>query len=427
MQYSHWTHRHPITPCCRRVVITGLGAVSAAGIGVPALWEALLSGRSGIGPITSFDTTGMESRIGGEVKHFNPLKLIDGRLRPKRLSRQAQFSLVAAGEALADAKLNNEILRARSGAVILGSVLSGLNEAEETALKVERNGARFASAAAVPRLNMQGQATALVEMLELENSPSLCVSTSCMGGIDAVALGASMIKSGQCDFVVCGGTDAPLSRMPAAEISQAGLMSRRNDEPERASRPFDRERDNGLLAEGAGIVILEERDAALTRGVAGYAEILGSHTCRDLRGAMPGTGLALSMRSALDNAGCGEAQIDYISAWGCGDPNVDRYETESVKEIFGARAYSIAVGSIKAVTGNPFAAAGALQLIAGSLSFQHDVIPPTANYEHVDLDCDLDYVQGAPRRVRLRHVLVNAHGLGGGNTSMVLGRASSED
>jgi 3-oxoacyl-[acyl-carrier-protein] synthase II len=422
MRYSQWTHQHPITTDRRRVVITGLGAVCAAGIGVPALWQALLSGKSGIGPITRFDTTGMESRIGGEVKDFEPLKLIDTRLRPKRLSRQAQFSLVAAGEALRDAKLTNQMLKPRDGAVILGSALSSLNEAEETALKVERSGARFASAASVPRLNMQGQATALVEMLELENVPSLCVSTSCMGGIDAAALGASLIKSGQCDFVVCGGTDAPLSRMPAAEIAQAGLMSRRNEEPERASRPFDRERDNGLLAEGAGIVILEEYQAALNRGIKPYAEILGSHTCRDAYGAMPGTGLAITMRAALDNAGCDDALVDYISAWGCGDPNVDRYETESVKQIFGTRAYELAISSIKAVTGNPFAAAGALQLIAGSMSFRHGLIPPTANYEHRDLDCDLDYIQGNPRRLRLRRILVNAHGLGGGNTSMVLGR-----
>jgi 3-oxoacyl-[acyl-carrier-protein] synthase II len=423
MRYAQWTYRHPIATERRRVVITGLGAVCAAGIGVPALWEALLTGKSGIGPITRFDATGMESRIGGEVKDFQPLKLIEARLRPKRLSRQAQFSLVAASEALKDAKLTNAMLKARNGAVILGSVLSSLDEAEETALKVERSGARFASAAAVPRLNMQGQATALVEMLELENIPSLCVSTSCMGGIDAATLGASMIKSGQCDFVVCGGTDAPLSRMPAAEIAQAGLMSRRNDEPERASRPFDRERDNGLLAEGAGIIILEEYQAARDRGITPYVEILGSHTCRDVQGAMPGTGLAVTMRTALDQAGCSGATIDYISAWGCGDPNVDRYETESVKATFGAHAYDIAVGSIKAVTGNPFAAAGALQLIAAAMSYRQGLVPPTANYEHGDLDCDLDYIQGTPRRVALRHAIVNAHGLGGGNTSVVLGRA----
>ncbi len=403
-------------------MITGLGAVSAAGIGVSALWDSLLAGRSGIGLITHFDPAGMESRIGGEVKDFHPLKLIEPRLRPKRLSRQAQFATVAAVEALADAKLTNQLLRARQGAVILGSVASSLLDAEEASLKVERSGAQFASASAAPRMNMQGQATALVELMELENAASLCISTSCMGGIDAAAIGARMIRAGECDFVVCGGTDAPFARMSAAIFSQAGQMSLRNEEPERASRPFDRERDNGLLAEGAGIVILEDLESARARGVQPYAEILASHTCRDARGSMPGTGLAVTMRAALDNAARNDMEIDYISAWGCGDPQVDRYETAAIKETFGARAYEIAVGSIKAVTGNPLAAAGALQLIASSLSFRHDLLPPTANYEHADVDCDLDYIKGSPRRARLRNILVNAHGLGGGNTSVVLSR-----
>jgi 3-oxoacyl-[acyl-carrier-protein] synthase II len=422
MNYSHWTYRNPTATAPRRVVITGLGAISAAGIGVPALWESLLAGRSGIGPLTNFDASELDGRIAGEVLGFDPIKLIEPRLRPKRLSRQAQFAIVAASEAVRDAGLDNPKLKGRRGAVILGSVSSGINDAEESSVKVERGGPRSASAVSLPKLNMQGQATALLELLEMENIPSMCVSTSCMGGIDAVTLGASMIRNGRCDLVVCGGTESTLGKMISSLFGQAGMMSRRNDEPERASRPFDRERDTGVLAEGAGVLVIEELSAVEARGGRAYAEILGDHTCRDAENGFHGIGLATTMRTAMENANCNPAMVDYISAWGCGDPMVDRYETQSIKEVYGERAFDIAVGSIKGVTGNPLAAAGALQLVASSLVFRHGLLPPTANYEHADVDCDLDYIQGAPRRQRPRFVVVNAHGMGGGNTSVVLGR-----
>ncbi len=408
------------------MVITGLGAISAAGIGVAPLWEALLAGRSGIKPLTNFDPSDLEGRIAGEVLGFDPVRLIEARLRPKRLSRQAQFAVVAASEAVRDAGLDNSKLKGRRGAVILGSVSSGINDAEESSLKVERSGPRSASAVSLPKLNMQGQATALVELLEMENIPSMCVSTSCMGGLDAVTLGASMIRNGQCDLVVCGGTESTLGRMISALFGQAGMMSRRNDEPERASRPFDRERDTGVLAEGAAVLVIEELDAAQARGARAYTELLGDHTCRDMQNGCHGVGLAITMRTAMEKACCDPAKVDYISAWGCGDPLVDRYETQSIREVYGKRAFDIAVGSIKGVTGNPLAAAGALQMVASSLVFHHQLLPPTANYEHADIDCNLDYIQGAPRRSHPRFVVVNAHGMGGGNTSVVLGRSPQE-
>ena len=386
-----------------------------------ALWQALLEGRSGIGPITLFDPSGVPSKIAGEVKNFDPVKLIDGRLKPKRLSRQSQFALVAAAEAAADAGLDNKALRSRQCGVVLGSALSNAQEIAANMRQMDDRGAATIRPSALPIISMHSQANAVVEMFELDNIPAFSVSNACMSGTNAVTTARAMIQAGQVDAMICGGTDAPLEHSPATEIIAAGMCSSRNDEPERASRPFDRERDNGLLAEGAAIVILERLDLAVERGATIYAEILGDHTCRDPEGSPPGTGWVRTIRSALQNARCDPGLIDYVSAWGCGDPLLDRIETQAIKEVFGERAYDLAVSSVKAVTGNPLGAAGTLQLVAAAMSLRYGILPPTANYEHADVDCDLDYIQGAPRRARPRRILLNTHGMGGGNTCLVLG------
>jgi 3-oxoacyl-[acyl-carrier-protein] synthase II len=420
MNYSHWTHRNPTASDRRRVVVTGLGAVSAAGVGVPILWDALLKGRSGIGTITRFDTSGMDSRIGGEVKDFHPQLLLDARLRPKRLSRQAQFVLVSGQEAVSDAGLDAAALQRRRCGIVLGSALCNAEEIAANAMQIQHRGVGSVRPTALPLINIQSQATAMVEMFRLENIPAFCLSTACMSGITAITTGRDMIQAGQCDLVICGGTDAPLSVTPAAELVQAGLCSPRNEEPGRASRPFDRERENGLMAEGAGVVILESLEAALARNATPYAEIVGDHACRDPEGGVAGSGLARTMQTALDNAQCAPEMVDYVSAWGCGDPELDRTETNAIKQVFGSHAYRLAVSSIKGVIGNPLGAAGALQMVAGAMSLRHELLPPTANLDHHDLDCDLDYIQGSARRVRARNVLISAHGLGGGNTCVVM-------
>ena len=397
-----------------------MGAVSAAGIGVAALWEALLAGRSGIGPITRLNLPGMESFIGGEVKDFHPAKLIEPRLRPKRLSRQAQFALVAGEEAVADAGLDGAALRRRKSGVVLGSALCNAEEIAVNAVQIHNRGAGTLRPTALPLINIQSQAIAMLEMFSLENVPAFCVSTACMSGITAITTGRDMIQAGDCDLVICGGTDAPLSVTPAAELVQAGVCMSRNADPSRASRPFDRERDNGLMAEGAGVVVLESMDAAMERQARWYGEITGDHTCRDPEGGSTGSGLGVTMQTALDNARCSACDVDYVSAWGCGNPELDRAETNAIKDVFGSHAHILAVSSIKGVIGNPLGAAGALQMVAGAMSLRHGLLPPTANYDHRDLDCDLDYIQGGPRRIRARNVLISAHGLGGGNSCVVL-------
>ena len=418
MSASYHFHRKPAP---RRAVITGVGAVSAAGVGVPALWQSLLEGRSGISRITRFDTEGMASVLAGEVKNFDPLKLIEPRLKPKRLSRQAKFAVVATGEAVRDAKLDTPTLRQKRLGIILGSAICNLEEVVESARQVERRGAQNANATMIPLANMQAEAIALADLLGVDNAETMCVSTSCVSGTDAVKLGLDLIRSGRFGTIICGGTDAPTSITPMAEFSTAGLSSRRNEEPERASRPFDRERDSGLIAEGAGIVVLESLEDAEDRGAAIYAEVLGGHACLDPAKNRPGSGLETTMRTAMANASVSPEHIDYISAWGAGHPVLDRYETEAIKNVFGGHAHQIAVSSIKGVIGNPLGAAGALQVVALCLGYRQSLLPPTANLEHPDMDCDLDFIKDRPRRLRLRNSLINAHGLGGGNTSLVIG------
>ena len=426
MNSRSWQQAYLPPPTERRVVITGLGAVSAAGIGAPALWQALLAGRSAISEISRFDVSDMKSRIAGEVKDFDPVKLIDARLKPKRLARQGQFAVVAADEAVRDAGLSAAALRPRRCGVTLGSASCNTGEIAEAALRVDSRGPSQLNPSTMGIFNMQSQVSAVIDLLGLENVPSLSVAGACTSGLDAAAYGYYLIHSGQADVVICGGTDSPLSRTGSSVLIQAGICSTRNDEPERASRPFDRERDNGLMAEGAAVVILERHDLAMERGAKPYAEWLGNFACRDQQGTEPGSGLGFTMRTALQNARCSEREVDYISAWGCGDQTIDRLETAAIKEVFGERAYDIAISSIKAVTGNPLGAAGPLQLVASALSLRHNLLPPTANYEHGDIDCDLDYIQGPARRSKPRRILLNAHGQGGGNTCVVLGPVAAE-
>jgi 3-oxoacyl-[acyl-carrier-protein] synthase II len=427
MSYPFRSHyQYCRLPAQRQVVVTGVGTVCAAGNNAKDFWRSLIEGRSGISRITRFDTTGMDSTIAGEVKGFDPLQLIAPRLKPKRLSRQTQFAVVAAQEAARDAGLDFSLRRSgkRIG-VVVGSSICGLEAVTESAVKVQQKGAGFGNPSIIPIGNLQASALAITELLELEDAFAMGISTACISGTDAVKTASDMIRSGRFDAVICGGTDAPLSRTPMAEFTLAGLCSMRNDSPEKASRPFDRERDSGTIAEGCGIVVLESLESAADRGAAPYAEILGDYAAVDPDKTRPGGGLESTMRGALENARCSPGEIDFISAWGCGHPVIDRCETEAIKRVFGTHADEMAVGSIKGVTGIPLGASGVLQLVALALSYRHEMLPPTLNCDRPDLDCDLDYVSGSPRRMRLRKTLLNAHGLGGGNTCLVLDRASS--
>ena len=404
----------------RRVVVTGLGALSAAGLTKEALWESLLAGRSGIGPVTRFDASGMSSRIAGEVKDFNPIHTIDPALKPRRMSRQTQLGVAAAMQAIKDAQLTPAFLKNRAVATIIGVASGSCEMVSDSALMVEKHGPLHASRMAVGSATPQATSAAVSRLFEAKQNLVVGVSSACAAGLDAVGKAFHMISSGRVDLAICGGADAPISRTPMAEFSASGLLSTHNHEPLRGGRPFDRERSGGVIAEGAAVAILETLDSARARGISCYMEICGYDSCIDSGDDQPGSGLEPAMQGALVHGSCTPDEIDYISAWGPGDPIFDHCETRAIKNVFGPRAYQIAVSSIKGVIGNSLAGAGPLQMTALAFAFRDRMIPPTCNYEHSDIFCDLDYVRNTPRRANLRRALINAHGVGGGNSCLLV-------
>ncbi len=409
-------------PDRRRVVITGVGAVSAAGVGAKALWEALLEGRTCIDIYERVGAAGTDLGVAAAVKGWDAARHIEPRWRPRRMARVTQFAVVAAHEALKDAGYRPEDLAGRQVAVILGSSVSTTREVEMLVREMDNAGTRGVPPSATAGQNFQSAAIAVAELLQMSTANITSLTNNCTSGVDAIGQAVDLIRFGRYDFVVAGGTDAPLTAVVASAIKASGMTSKRHL-PLEASRPFDRERENGVLGEGAGMVVLETAALARDRGVEPYVEICGVHACPDQRRDQPSSGLEITMKGALDNAGCNVRDVDFISAWGCGDPVLDRCETEAIKNVFGQEAYRLAVGSIKGVTGIPLGAAGALQLVALSLSHRNNLLPPTVNWRHGDVDCDLDYIGGQPRRVKLRKTLLNAHGLSGGNISLVVGGA----
>lgn len=402
------------------MVVTGLGALSAAGLTKEALWESLLAGRSGIGPVTRFDASGMSSRIAGEVKDFYPLQTIDPALKPRRMSRQTQLGVVAAMQAIADARLDARTLKERTVATIIGVASSSCEVVTETALLVEKHGPMHASRMAVGSSPPQATSAAVSRLFEARQNTVVGVSSACAAGLDAIGKAFYQIRSGRADLAICGGADAPISRMPMAEFAASGMLSTHNHEPLRGGRPFDRERSGGVIAEGAAVAVLETLDSARARGVSSYLEICGYDSCIDSGDDLPGSGLEPAMQGALTDGSCLPTEIDYISAWGPGDPVFDHCETRAIKNVFGPRAYHIAVSSIKGVIGNSLAGAGPLQMTALALAFRDRMVPPTCNYEHSDIFCDLDYVRDVPRRMNLRRAIINAHGVGGGNSTLLV-------
>ncbi len=416
------SHRYGPLPKRRRVVVTGMGAVSAAGVGTQKLWDALLLGRSCVSALSRLKNEELGINVAGEVKDFEPTRHIEAWQRPKRMARQTQFAVVAAREALANAGLTPADLRGRRVAVLIGSAVSTIEKVEERALQINRSGSRSVSPAAVAGDNLQAAAVAVTEMLKVEDANAMAFANNCTSGVDAIGLAVDLIRLGRYDLIVAGGAEAPLTLGIMSVISASGICTS-SQRPEEASRPFDRDREGGVLGEGAGVVILEESQFARDRNAREALEIFGTHTCPDVRRDRPSSGLEFTMKGALENAACDLGEIDYISAWGCGHPLFDRCETDAIKAAFGEHAYRVLVGSIKGTIGIPLAASGPLQIIAASLAHQHGVVPPTVNWTRADLDCDLDFIGGQPRRIRLRKTLVNAHGLSGGNISLVVGAA----
>lgn len=404
-----------------RVVVTGMGVLAPNGIGLKPFWESLVEGRSGISQITRFDPTEFRSRIAGEVKNFEPTDYIDAKFKPQRMARHTQLAFAAMRMALTDAKFDPaKQLIDHPLPVMLGVSSAAMDLLEECCEQMFNSGPRAVS----PHV-IDGQPQAAAHMLTLAlgvSARAMTMSSACPSGLDAIASAATMIRSGEADVAIAGGTDATITPVMMASFATARLSSTRNDDPQRASRPFDRERDSGVISEGAAVIVLEELDSALARGARPYVEILGYASQGDDYVTGEVFGLGHAMRRALDSAGKTPEEIDYICAHGPGHPALDAVETDMIKRVFGAHAHRIPISSIKGVTGNPLSAAGPIQLVACALAIRNGMIPPTANYEVPDPRCDLDYVPYRARRRQINTALMNVRGLGGGNSSLVVQR-----
>jgi 3-oxoacyl-[acyl-carrier-protein] synthase II len=405
-----------------RVVITGMGILAPNGTGNDEFWESLITGRSGIGPITLFDASDLKSRIAGEVKNFDPHDYIEPELKPRRMARHTQFAYAATMMALEDAGLEiSESDLPSPTPIVVGVSTSAMDIIERSISDFDRRGANGMSPTAVGALTPQAAANAIADRIGTR-AHAATVSSACPSGLDAVALAVDMVRSGAAELAIAGGADAPITRHTFAAFIATGLSSFRNGEPEKASRPFDSERDTGVISEGAGMFVLETLERAEARGAKIYLEIDGYARQRDRGPDDPASGLADSMRLALANAGRSENDVDYISAYGPGHPVLDAAEVRYIKEVFGERAYSIPISSIKGVTGNPLAAGGPFQLAACALSFRDQIIAPTTNCELPDPECDLDFVPLRARKAKLNCILMNVRGLGGSASSLVVSR-----
>lgn len=406
-----------------RVVVTGIGILAPNGIGLEAFWKSLLAGQSGIGPITLFDASDLSSRIAGEVKNFNPLDFIEPELKPKRMARHTQLAYAAAMMALRDAGLEiSESDLPSPTPVVVGVSTSAMDIIENSIRNFQLRGSGGMSPTAVVALTPQAPANAIADRIGT-HAHAATISSACPSGLDAVAAAADMIRSGEAEIAIAGGADAPITKHTFVAFTVTGLSSCRNGDPERASRPFDLDRDSGVISEGAGMFILENLERAEARGARIYLEICGYARQRDHAPDAPASGLVDTMKLALANASQTTGEVDYISAYGPGHPILDAAEVHYIKEVFGNRAYSIPISSIKGVTGNPLAAGGPMQIAACALSFRDQMIAPTANYELADPSCDLDFVPHHPRKAKLDCILMNVRGIGGSTSSLVVERA----
>ncbi len=410
-----------------RVVITGIGIVAPNGIGLEAFWESLLAGQSGIESITLFDASDFKSRIAGEVKDFNPVDYIEPELKPKRMARHTQFAYAAAMMALRDAGLDPDNLQLPSPTpVVIGVSTSAIDIIESVYFAMQDKGPNRApttsSAASIP----QAPANTIADRIGA-SAHAATISSACPSGLDAIADAAALIRSGEAEIAIAGGADAPITPLTMASFIASGLSSCRNQDPNRASRPFDLERDSGVISEGAAVFVMENMERAEARGARIYLEICGYGKQRDLDPARPGSGLEDSMKIALANASSPPSDVDYISAYGPGHPVLDAVEVDVIKKVFGDYAYSVPVSSIKGVTGNALAAGGPFQVAACALTIRDQLIAPTANYEVEDPACDLDFVPRRARKAKVDCALINVRGMGGSASTLIVSRTNGTD
>ena len=406
----------------RRVVITGVGAVTPLGNTAEEFWAGLLEGRSGIGPITRFDTTGYPTRIAGEVQGFEPLNYIDKK-EARKLDPFLKYAIACAVMAVEDAGLDvGKVDGARFG-VLVGSGIGGIETLLDSHEVLRTKGPDRVSPFFIPMLIIN-MASGLISMRFGAKGPNSSVVTACASGNHAIGDAMKIIERGDADVMIAGGAEAIIVPLTIAGFCQMKAMSTRNDEPTKASRPFDAGRDGFVCGEGGGLVVLESLEHASQREARIYAEVVGYGMTSDAHHMTApdpeGDGAARAMAGALSDAGLDPTAVSYINAHGTSTPYNDKFETIAIKRVFGDHAYRLAVSSTKSMTGHLLGAAGGIEAIATALAIQHGILPPTVNYETPDPDCDLDYVPNQARKQEIEVALTNAFGFGGTNATLAL-------
>lgn len=408
----------------RRVVVTGLGLVSPLGIGVEANWKAMLEGKSGIGPITKFDASAFSSRIAGEVRDFDPLEFMDKK-EVRKMDPFIQYAIAAAAQAVEDAGLTKENLEGDGTGVYVGSGIGGIGAIENQHEILLTKGPNRVSPFFLIS-SIINEASGQISIKYRAKGPNSATATACATGTHAIGDSFKIIARGDADIMLAGGAEAPITPLGLAGFCAMRALSLRNDEPSKASRPFDAQRDGFVMGEGAGIVILEELGNAMKRGARVYAEIVGYGMSGDAyhvsAPCLDGEGAYQSMRRALEDAQIAPDEVDYINAHGTSTPYNDKIETLAIKRLFGDYARKVGINSTKSMTGHLLGAAGGFESAASVLCLKDQIMPPTINYEFPDPECDLDYVPNKARPASIRYALSNSFGFGGTNGALVFKR-----
>ena len=412
----------------RRVVVTGMGLITPLGIGIEETWAALCAGKSGITEITKFDSSPHLTHIAAEVKGFNAEDFM-AKKEARRYELFISYALAATRMALEDAALEINSSNSNRIGVVTGCGLGGLGIMESTIFNVATKGPRRVSPFFIPMM-IGNMAPGMISIHFGAKGPNLSIATACAAGAHAIGDSFKMIQAGMADAMITGGTEAVVSATAVAGFNAMKALSTRNDEPEKSSRPFDRDRDGFVIGEGCGILVLEALDYALERGAKIFAEIAGFGLTGDgyhMTSPCPdGDGAVRCMQAAIDDAGISYKDVDYINAHGTSTELNDLYEARAVKTVFKDHAYKVAISSTKSMTGHLLGGAGGIETVFTALSVYHDMIPPTINYENQAEECDLDYVPNTARQAPVKVAMTNSFGFGGTNATLILKKYADE-
>lgn len=405
----------------RRVVVTGIGAITPVGKTAPEFWNGLISGKSGARPIEHFDTTNFPTKFAAQVEDYDELNYFD-RKEARRMDKVCQFAMIAADESIEDSNINLDNIDKDRVAVIVGTGIGGMVTFYDQSISFHEHGPRGVSPFFIPML-IPDMLAGQISIKWGFKGPNFCVVSACATGSHNIGLAYDAIRQGQCDMAISGGAEAPVSKIGVAGFNAMKAMSTRNDSPETASRPFDKTRDGFVLGEGAGIFFLEELEHAKDRGAQIYGEIAGygfSADAHHITAPDPdGKGVTLAINSALDAAGIKPEDVDHINMHGTSTPLGDLAETNTIKKVFGEHAYEMNMNSTKSMTGHTLGAAGAIEALATLLAIYHGMVPPTINLENPDPDCDLNYTANEAEVRDVRYAMNNAFGFGGHNTALI--------